>query len=96
MPRTAEVLDTANSIDADTAQAAGHRTSRQTSSDLAFLAHAMKAAALLDAAERLEERAMPNTSSPASSGRWPPENPTAAKHGSGRPASEVPPRCGWS
>lgn len=33
------------------------RTGRQTAADLAFLARAMKAPALLDAAERLAERA---------------------------------------
>ncbi|MEU5307116.1 IS21-like element helper ATPase IstB [Streptomyces noursei] len=57
MPRTTQVLDAANGIDADNSKATGQRTSRQTSSDLAFLARAMKAPALLDAAERLAERA---------------------------------------
>jgi DNA replication protein DnaC len=37
--------------------APGRRTARQTTSDLAFLARAMKAPALLDAAERLADRA---------------------------------------
>ncbi|MEU4012348.1 IS21-like element helper ATPase IstB [Streptomyces pseudogriseolus] len=37
--------------------AAGRRTSQQTTSDLAFLARALKAPALLDAADRLAERA---------------------------------------
>ncbi|MFD0440937.1 IS21-like element helper ATPase IstB [Streptomyces chartreusis] len=37
--------------------ASSRRTGRQTSADLAFLARAMKAPALLDAAERLAERA---------------------------------------
>ncbi|MFJ2722472.1 IS21-like element helper ATPase IstB [Streptomyces sp. NPDC087437] len=36
---------------------AGRRTSQQTTSDLAFLARALKAPALLDAADRLAERA---------------------------------------
>ncbi|MGW3498341.1 hypothetical protein [Streptomyces sp. NPDC001020] len=36
---------------------AGRRTSQQTTSDLAFLARVLKAPALLDAADRLAERA---------------------------------------
>ncbi|MFF9667530.1 ATP-binding protein, partial [Streptomyces althioticus] len=39
------------------AEARAARTGRQTAADLAFLARAMKAPALLDAAERLAERA---------------------------------------
>ncbi|WP_405958992.1 IS21-like element helper ATPase IstB [Streptomyces sp. NBC_00868] len=42
---------------ADETTAASRRTGQQTASDLAFLARAMKAPALLDAAGRLEERA---------------------------------------
>jgi DNA replication protein DnaC len=42
---------------AATTTAAGRRTAQQTASDLAFLARAMKAPMLLDAAERLAERA---------------------------------------
>jgi DNA replication protein DnaC len=41
----------------DAAGATGRRTGQQTAADLAFLARAMKAPALLDAAERLTERA---------------------------------------
>ncbi|WP_030870441.1 IS21-like element helper ATPase IstB [Streptomyces sp. NRRL S-37] len=41
----------------DKAPAAGRRTSQQTNSELAFLARALKAPALLDAADRLAERA---------------------------------------
>ncbi|MFF3879390.1 IS21-like element helper ATPase IstB, partial [Streptomyces sp. NPDC001978] len=52
MPRT--VTPTANAAKSD-GQAA--HTGRQTAADLAFLARAMKAPALLDAAERLAERA---------------------------------------
>ncbi|MEV5012947.1 IS21-like element ISAau2 family helper ATPase IstB, partial [Streptomyces sp. NPDC055692] len=52
MPRT--TTPTANAANPD-GQAA--RTGRQTAADLAFLARAMKAPALLDAAERLAERA---------------------------------------
>ncbi|MET8412577.1 hypothetical protein ABZV34_31575 [Streptomyces sp. NPDC005195] len=37
--------------------AAGRRTGSQTAADLAFLARAMEAPALLDAADRLAERA---------------------------------------
>src|SRR5882762_8056303 len=37
------------------------RTGRQTAADLSFLARAMKAPALLDAAERLAERALKET-----------------------------------
>ena len=44
-----------------TAAAAGPRTGRQTAADLSFLARAMKAPALLDAAERLAERALKET-----------------------------------
>ncbi|MFI6360662.1 ATP-binding protein [Streptomyces sp. NPDC050743] len=50
-PALAQPLDTAQ------APAAGRRTSQQTSSDLAFLARALKAPALLEAADRLGERA---------------------------------------
>jgi DNA replication protein DnaC len=42
---------------AEPAASAGRRTGRQTDAELAFLARAMKAPALLDAAERLAERA---------------------------------------
>jgi DNA replication protein DnaC len=42
---------------ASTANATRHRTTQQTASDLAFYARAMKAPVLLDAAERLAERA---------------------------------------
>jgi DNA replication protein DnaC len=42
---------------AATTTAAGRRTAQQTASDLAFLARAMKAPVLLDAATRLAERA---------------------------------------
>ncbi|MEV6734531.1 MULTISPECIES: ATP-binding protein [unclassified Streptomyces] len=41
----------------DETTATGRRTGQQTAADLAFLARAMKAPALLDAAGRLEERA---------------------------------------
>ncbi|MDQ0765427.1 ATP-binding protein [Streptomyces canus] len=44
-----------------TAAPAGTRTGRQTTADLSFLARAMKAPALLDAAERLAERALKET-----------------------------------
>ncbi|WP_329094680.1 IS21-like element helper ATPase IstB [Streptomyces sp. NBC_01439] len=55
MPRTT-IADTTEDT---TAASAGvnRRTGQQTASDLAFLARAMKAPALLDAAGRLEERA---------------------------------------
>ncbi|MFF4764759.1 hypothetical protein [Streptomyces sp. NPDC001292] len=42
------------------------RTGRQTAADLAFLARAMKAPALLDAAERLAERAQAESWTPPS------------------------------
>lgn len=57
MPRTPQVLDATDATQTDNRPAAGRRTSAQTSSDLAFLARAMKAPALLDAADRLAERA---------------------------------------
>ncbi|WP_442789089.1 hypothetical protein [Kitasatospora sp. NBC_01302] len=49
-----------------TAKADGQasRTGRQTAADLAFLARAMKAPALLDAAERLAERAQAESWTP--------------------------------
>ncbi|WPW26189.1 hypothetical protein P6B95_01035 [Streptomyces atratus] len=56
MPRTTAVLDNATS-EITTTPAAGRRTGSQTAADLAFLARAMKAPALLDAADRLAERA---------------------------------------
>ncbi|MFJ7912994.1 IS21-like element helper ATPase IstB [Kitasatospora sp. NPDC096204] len=57
MARTAP--QSPNTVVADAAKAGvpTARTTRQTSADLAFLARAMKAPALLDAAERLAERA---------------------------------------
>jgi DNA replication protein DnaC len=53
MPRTTEVAGEAPSPAATTSR----RTGQQTASDLAFLARAMKAPALLAAADRLAERA---------------------------------------
>lgn len=58
MPRTTAVLDNATN-EITTTPAAGRRTGSQTAADLAFLARAMKAPALLDAADRLAERARP-------------------------------------
>nr|WP_306454363.1 ATP-binding protein [Streptomyces sp. TLI_235] len=57
MTRTATA--TSRTTTTDTAKQNGQaaRTGRQTAADLAFLARAMKAPALLDAAERLAERA---------------------------------------
>ncbi|MGW6413520.1 IS21-like element helper ATPase IstB [Streptomyces vinaceus] len=53
MPRTT----TEDAQDTEDTTGANRRTGQQTASDLAFLARAMKAPALLDAAGRLEERA---------------------------------------
>jgi hypothetical protein len=69
------------------------RTGEQTASDLAFYSRAMKAPALLDAAERLAERPganpglTPSSWSPACSARSPPASPTAARPASAQPAS---------
>ncbi|WP_316784820.1 IS21-like element helper ATPase IstB [Streptomyces sasae] len=54
MPRTAATADTDNDR---AATGSGRRTGSQTAADLAFLARAMKAPSLLDAADRLAERA---------------------------------------
>ncbi|MFF1453841.1 ATP-binding protein [Streptomyces sp. NPDC058274] len=46
------------------------RTGRQTAADLSFLTRAMKAPALLDSAERLDERASVIVTSNKPFGRW--------------------------
>lgn len=90
MARTTATSSTAS---ADAAKPDGQtaRTGRQTAADLAFCARAMKAPALLDAAERLAERAHAeswthlDTWSPVSSARSPPATATAARAASARP-----------
>jgi DNA replication protein DnaC len=57
MTRTTAPAKTHPTPDAGKPDSQGARTGRQTAADLAFLARAMKAPALLDAAERLAERA---------------------------------------
>ncbi|MFJ7592211.1 IS21-like element helper ATPase IstB [Streptomyces sp. NPDC097617] len=57
MARTIAPAKTHPTADAGKPDGHGARTGRQTAADLAFLARAMKAPALLDAAERLAERA---------------------------------------
>ncbi|MEU8976950.1 IS21-like element ISAau2 family helper ATPase IstB, partial [Streptomyces monashensis] len=57
MPRTAIADGDEPEETVGKTAASGRRTGRQTTADLAFLARAMKAPALLDAAERLAERA---------------------------------------
>ncbi|MFG2585854.1 P-loop NTPase family protein [Streptomyces malaysiensis] len=54
---TTEASQAALAQPVDKGTAASRRTGRQTSSELAFLARALKAPALLDAADRLAERA---------------------------------------
>lgn len=57
MARTATAPPRAPGTGSGQEASAGRRTGRQTDADLAFLARAMKAPALLAAAERLAERA---------------------------------------
>lgn len=94
MARTTAPARTHPTADAGKPDGPGARTGRQTAADLAFLARAMKAPALLDAAERLAENApgpspgpTPSTWSPACSARSPPATPTAARAVSAPPAS---------